>query len=148
MADGLIRVRSIYDFETTLGNALAAIKNRGITIFSVIDHGKNAKEAGLELRKSALIIFGNAKTGTVLMQDKPSIAIDLPLRLLVDEEDGKVMLRYYNPLYLAKKHEIDKGLIAINKISGLLNQIVMEASGKSGTAMKKITPLPGFEPGS
>ena len=130
MVDGLIKVKSEYDFNTTLSRALSAIKNRGITIFSIIDHRKNAEQAGMNMESSTLIIFGNPQSGTKLMQDKPSIAIDLPLKLLISEEDGKTIIRYYNLLHLAKTHSLEKNLDTINKVSGLLNSIVMEAAGK------------------
>ncbi|MCL5680078.1 MAG: DUF302 domain-containing protein [Candidatus Marsarchaeota archaeon] len=130
MVDGLIKVESKYDFGTTLEKAIAAIRKRNITVFSVIDHRKNATDAGLELGNETLIIFGNAQAGTKLMQDKPSIGIDLPLKLLVSEEDGKTVLRYYNPLHLGKVHQLDKNLDVINNISGMLGSIVDEAARK------------------
>ena len=137
MTEGIIKVISEYGFEETLSNVMESIKEHGITIFSVINHKKNAEEVGLSMANATLLIFGNAQAGTKLMQDKMSIAIDLPLRLLISEEDEKVVLRYYNPLYLAKMHQLDKDLDVINKVSGLLNSIVMQASGKTEETMSK-----------
>ena len=59
------------------------------------------------------------------------VAVDLPLRSLISSEDNKTMLRYYNPLHMAKEHKLDRNLDVINKVSGLLNAIVMEAAGKA-----------------
>ncbi len=128
MVDGLIKVTSEYGFAETFQRAQNAIKSRGMELFSIIDHRKNAEDAGLELGECKLLIFGSANAGTKLMQDKISIAIDLPLRLLISEEEGKVVLRYYNPLHLAKVHKLDSNLDTINKVSGALNAIVMEAA--------------------
>ena len=130
MVDGLIRVSSEDAFDTVLKRAKAAIEKRNIRIFAIIDHRKNAEEAGMDMDNATLIIFGSPEAGTKLMQDKLSIAIDLPLRLLISREDDKTMLRYYNPLHMAKEHKLNRNLDVINKVSGLLNAIVMEAAGK------------------
>lgn len=130
MVDGLIRITSNYGFDKTLSNAIEFIKMHDIEIFSLIDHKKNADGVAMDLNNATVIIFGDPKAGTKLMQDKASIAIDLPLRLLISEEDGKVYIRYYNPLYIAKMHKLDKNLETINKISGMLNTLAMSAAGK------------------
>ena len=130
ISENIIKIASAYGFAETLSKALDAIRKRDITIFAVIDHKKNAGEGGVEMPDATLIIFGNAQVGTKLMQDKLGIAIDLPLRLLVGAENGKTVLHYYNPLYLAKEHQLSKNPDMINKISGLLNAITMEAAGQ------------------
>ncbi|MCL4372059.1 DUF302 domain-containing protein [Candidatus Marsarchaeota archaeon] len=131
MVDGLIKVTSDDAFETVLERAVEAIEKRNIRIFAILDHKKNAESVGMEMGNATVIIFGNPEAGTKLMQDRPSIAIDLPLRLLISSEDGKTALRYYNPLHLAKEHKLNDNLDLINKLSGLLNAIVMEAAGKA-----------------
>lgn len=131
MVDGLVKVTSEDSFDTVLRRATSAIEKRGIRIFAVIDHRKNAEGAGMAMDDATVIIFGSPEAGTKLMQDKLSIAIDLPLRLLISSEDGKTILRYYNPLHMAKEHKLDRNLDVINKVSGLLNAVVMEAAGKS-----------------
>jgi uncharacterized protein (DUF302 family) len=131
MVDGLIRVTSEDAFDTVLKRATTAIEKRGIHIFTVINHKKNAEGAGMDMNAATVIIFGNPEAGTKLMQDKLSIAIDLPLRLLISSEDGKTVLRYYNLLHLAKEHKLDHNLDVINKVSGLLNAVVTEATGKA-----------------
>ena len=131
MVDGIVKVSSEDAFDTVLERATAAIEKRGIHIFAVIDHKKNARDAGMDMDNATVIIFGSPEAGTKLMQDKLSIAIDLPLRILISSEDNKTMLRYYNPLHMAKEHKLDRNLDVINKVSGLLNAIVMEAAGKA-----------------
>ena len=107
------------------------ISQHRLVVFAVIDHKKNARDAGMDMDNATVIIFGSPVAGTKLMQDKLSIAIDLPLRILISSEDNKTMLRYYNPLHMAKEHRLDRNLDVINKVSGLLNAIVMEAAGKA-----------------
>ncbi|EET90044.1 MAG: DUF302 domain-containing protein [Candidatus Micrarchaeales archaeon] len=127
MAEGIIKVRSEKNFDAVLGSVLDSIRGRGIKIFGIIDHRKNAEEAGMELGNSTLVIFGNPKAGTKLMQDSIGISIDLPMRILVSGADGDVTVSYYNPLYLAKRHDLKDSLDAINSISGLMYDIAKEA---------------------
>lgn len=127
MAEGIIKVTAKKNFDAVLESVLDSIRKRGIMIFGIIDHRKNAEEAGMELENSTLVIFGNPKAGTKLMQDSISISIDLPMRLLVSGADGDVTMRYYNPLYLAKMHGLKDSLDAINLISGLMYDITREA---------------------
>ena len=127
MAEGIIKVTAKKNFDAVLESVLDSIRRRGIAIFGIIDHRKNAEEAGMELENSTLVIFGNPKAGTKLMQDSISISIDLPMRILVSGADGDVTMRYYNPLYLAKIHGLKDSLDAINLISGLMYDITSEA---------------------
>ena len=127
MAEGIIKVTAKKDFDAVLESILDSIRRRGITIFGIIDHRKNAEEAGMRLENSTLVIFGSPKAGTKLMQDSISISIDLPMRILVSGADGDVTMRYYNPLYLAKMHGLKDSLDAINLISGLMYDITREA---------------------
>ena len=131
MAEEIIRVVSDDGFDVVLKRAIKAIEKRNISIFAVINHKKNAEDKGMEMNDATVIIFGNPEAGTKLMQEKLSIAIDLPLKLLVSNEDGKTMLSYYDPLHLAKEHKLDRNLDVINKVSELINAIVMEAVGKA-----------------
>lgn len=127
MAEGIIKVTAKKNFDAVLESVLDSIRRRDIAIFGIIDHRKNAEEAGMELENSTLVIFGNPKAGTKLMQDSISISIDLPMRILVSGADGDVTMRYYNPLYLAKMHGLKDSLDAINLISGLMYDITSEA---------------------
>ena len=83
----------------------AEVKARGLTVFARIDHAAGAAQADLALRPTEVLVFGNAKGGTPLMQASQSIGIDLPLRVLVwEDESGQIWLAYNEPSWLAKRH--------------------------------------------
>jgi uncharacterized protein (DUF302 family) len=104
-ADGLISVLSTFGAKDTMDRLEAEIKARGMTVFVRIDHAAGAAEAGLALRPTVLLIFGNAKAGTPLMQADQAIGIDLPLKALVTEDaSGRVWLSYNDPHWMAQRH--------------------------------------------
>ena len=118
-ADGLTTIRSSYGPKDTMSRLEAAVKAKGMTVFSRIDHAAGAAEVGLSLRPTELLIFGNAKGGTPLMQSIQTIGIDLPLKALVCEDaSGNTWLSYNDPSWLAKRHglgpEIDPTLKALS----------------------------------
>src|SRR5712671_5789381 len=105
MADGLTTLRSHFGPKETMDRLEAEIKARGMTVFARIDHAAGAAEVGLALRPTVLLIFGNAKAGTPLMQADQAIGIDLPLKALVTEDaSGKVWLSYNDPHWVAQRH--------------------------------------------
>jgi uncharacterized protein (DUF302 family) len=84
-----------------------------VTLFALVDHSGEAEKAGMKMRPTKLLIFGNPKAGTPLMLAAPSSAIDLPLKILVWEDDqGKVWLSYNSPEYLQKRHGLPENLLA------------------------------------
>ena len=88
------------------------LRARGVKLFALIDHSGEAAAAGLEMPPTKLLVFGNPKAGTPLMVAAPSIAIDLPLKLLVAEEaDGKVRISWNDPAYLAERHGLPSELV-------------------------------------
>jgi uncharacterized protein (DUF302 family) len=104
-ADGLTTMRSSQGPKDTMNRLDAAVKAKGMTVFARIDHAAGAAEAGLSLRPTELLIFGNAKAGTPLMQSIQAIGIDLPLKALVWEDgSGNTWLSYNDPNWLAKRH--------------------------------------------
>ena len=104
-ADGLITMPSSYGPKNTMDRLEAEVKAKGMTVFARIDHAAGAKEVGLPLRPTELLIFGNAKAGTPLMQSAQTIGIDLPLKVLVwQDASGKTWLSYSDPSWLAKRH--------------------------------------------
>jgi uncharacterized protein (DUF302 family) len=104
-AEGLTTLPSGFAPSETMDRLEAEVKARGMTVFARIDHAAGAARAGLSLRPAEVLIFGNAKAGTPLMQSSPSIGIDLPLKMLVWEDvNGKVWLSYNEPNWLAKRH--------------------------------------------
>ena len=111
-ADGLTTIPSNHGPKETMDRLEAEIKARGMVVFARIDHAAGAAQAGLSLRPTEVLIFGNAKAGTPLMQAEQTIGIDLPLRALVwQDANGKVWLSYNEPSWLAQRH----GLAAATK---------------------------------
>jgi uncharacterized protein (DUF302 family) len=106
-ADGLTTLRSGYGPHDTMNRLEAEVKARGMTVFARIDHAVGATGAGLSLRPTELLIFGNAKAGTPLMQSVQAIGIDLPLRALVwQDASGDTWLSYNDPAWLAQRHKL------------------------------------------
>jgi uncharacterized protein (DUF302 family) len=104
-APGLITLPSRYGPKDTMDRLEAAVKARGMTVFARIDHTAGAAAAGLSLRSTELLIFGNAKAGTPLMQSVQAIGLDLPLKALVWQDGtGDTWLSYNDPAWLANRH--------------------------------------------
>src|ERR1700689_5207563 len=103
--DGLITLSSRYPASDTMERLLAALAQRSMTVFARIDHAAGAARAGLSLRPTEVVLFGNPKGGTALMQDRQSAGIDLPLKALVwEDEAGKAQLSYNDPQWIAQRH--------------------------------------------
>jgi uncharacterized protein (DUF302 family) len=104
-ADGLTTVASAYGPNDTMDRLEAEVKAKGLTVFARIDHAAGAAEVGLQLRPTAVLVFGNAKGGTPLMQAAQTVGIDLPLKALVwQDAAGKTWLSYNDPGWIAKRH--------------------------------------------
>ena len=105
--NGLISVKSSYTVAETADRLEQALKAKGMTVFARINHAEGARKVGQQLRPTQLVIFGNPKVGTPLMQCAQSIAIDLPQKALIWEDDkGQVWLSYNDADYLAERHGI------------------------------------------
>ena len=111
MADnGLVTVRSAHGVKDTIDRLAADVIAKGMRVFARIDHAQGANEVGLALRPTELLIFGNAKGGTPLMQARQTVGIDLPLKALAFEDaDGAVWLCYNDPAWLAPRHAVAGG---------------------------------------
>jgi uncharacterized protein (DUF302 family) len=108
-ADGLITLPSRAGPKETMDRLAAAVRDKGMTVFARIDHAAGAVEAGLALPPTELLIFGNARGGTPLMQAAQTIGIDLPLKALVWQDGaGKTFLSYHDPLWLAQRHGLGR----------------------------------------
>ena len=106
-ADGLVTIRSSYGPKETMTRLEAAVKAKGLTMFAHVDHAAGATEVGLSLRPTDLLIFGNARGGTPLMQSAQTIGIDLPLKILVwQDASGDTWVSYNDPAWLAKRHAL------------------------------------------
>ncbi|HLX72295.1 MAG TPA: catalase [Verrucomicrobiae bacterium] len=116
----------------TMDRLEAAIKSRGMTVFARINHASLATRAGMNLRPTEVIIFGNPRGGTPLMQAKQTIGIDLPLKALVwQDESGKTLLSYHEPRWLAQRHSVEGLDETIEALSKALAAIATEAAGGS-----------------
>ncbi|HUZ57510.1 MAG TPA: DUF302 domain-containing protein [Hanamia sp.] len=114
--NGLITIQSAYPVSKTIDRLISIIESRGMTIFGRIDHADNALKQGLPLRPTELIIFGNPKAGTLLMQDKQISGIDLPLKALAWEDiQGKTWLTYNDINWIAERHGLSKEMNSIIK---------------------------------
>ena len=129
-ADGLTTMRSSQGPKDTMNRLDAAVKAKGMTVFARIDHAAGATEAGLSLRPTELLIFGNAKAGTPLMQSIQAIGIDLPLKALVWEDgSGSTWLSYNDPSWLAKRHGLGREAeVTVRAMAAALDAIVRTAT--------------------
>ena len=114
----------------TLDRLEAAVTRHGMTTFARIDHGAAADKVGMELRPTVVVLFGNPRAGTPTMRATPSVAIDLPMRMLVWQDDTKeTKLAYNEPAWLFRRHGIvDDGTVDV--MSGVLAVIAGEATGR------------------
>lgn len=117
-ANGMVVVRISHSVEETVASLQRILDAKGLTLFALIDHSGEAAKVGMTMRSTKLLIFGDPLAGTPVMVAAPSSAIDLPLKLLVYEDDeGMVRVAYNDPAYLQQRHEIPDILVA--KIAGM-----------------------------
>ena len=110
--NGLVQVASHYSVDETVKRLQAALVEKGLQVFALIDHSGEAEKVGLKMRPTKVLIFGSPKGGTPLMVAAPSLAIDLPLKSLVAEDaGGKVSVTYNEPEYLKERHGVPAELI-------------------------------------
>ena len=109
---GLIDKLSHHSVEQTVEKLKGILQSKGVTLFAIVDHSGEAEKVGMKMRPTKLLIFGNPKAGTVVMQAAPSAAIDLPLKILIwEDEAGKVWTSYTSPEYLQARHGIPQSLM-------------------------------------
>src|SRR5256886_17426199 len=128
--EGLTSIRSNFRPKETRDRLEAEIRAHGMKVFGRIDHATGAAEAGLALRPTELIIFGNARGGTPLMQSVQTVGIDLPLKALVWEDAAnKTWLSYNEPGWIAQRHGVAGAESTIDKMADLLSAIARKAAG-------------------
>jgi uncharacterized protein (DUF302 family) len=129
--EGIITLPSSYSVRETIDRLISVITSKDLLVFARIDHAKNAKDAGLELRPTELLIFGHGKGGTPLMQDQPLSGLDLPLRALAwQDADGKVWLGYNSAAWIAKRHQLGtKSAAAVAALDKALAALAATAGG-------------------
>ena len=128
--DGLITIRSSYGPKETMNRLEAEVKAKGLTVFAHIDHAAGAAAVGLPLGPTELLMFGNAKGGTPLMQSVQTVGIDLPLKALVwQDASGNTWLSYNDPNWLAKRHGLGHEVEAqVSAMDAALSAIARSAT--------------------
>ncbi|HZE26332.1 MAG TPA: DUF302 domain-containing protein [Terriglobales bacterium] len=125
--NGLVHTSSIYSVVDTLRRLETLLEFNGLTIFARVDHSGEAAKVGLQMRPTQLLIFGSPKGGTPLMQAAPTVAIDLPLKALVwEDEHGKVWITHNSPEYLQQRHGFPEELVKNIAGAGALIQKAVE----------------------
>ena len=110
--NGLLQVASARSVDETVERLKALLAERGLQVFALVDHSGEAEKVGMKMRPTKLLIFGSPKGGTPVMLAAPSVAIDLPLKaLVVEDEAGKVWISYNSPEYLQQRHGIPQDLV-------------------------------------
>jgi len=125
-------VESENDHSTSVAKLEKLIKDQGLTHFSTIDHKANARSVEMNLKPETVVVFGNPKMGTVLMNCNPSMGLDLPLRMLfATDYEGKTTITYTNPEYWSLKHNIkDKNCLNILTKAKIALETLAEEAGK------------------
>jgi uncharacterized protein (DUF302 family) len=119
--NGIVDVPSNHSVDQTVERLKDILQAKGITLFALIDHSGEAEKVGMKMPPTKLLIFGNPKGGTPLMLAAPSVAIDLPLKILVwQDSQGKVWLSYNSPEYLQERHGLPQDLLQNIAVVGAL----------------------------
>ena len=127
-ASDIVIKDSKYNVHDTINNIKAIVKAKGLGVFAVINHKGNAKSVGLDMRETKVIIFGNPKLGTKLMQENILAALDLPIKILVYEDiDGSVKIAYRNASWLKNLHGLGD-----NKTVALIDHGLDKLTDKAG----------------
>jgi uncharacterized protein (DUF302 family) len=130
MLDGLTIVASKLGAKETMDRLEAEVKAKGLTVFARVDHAAGAAAGGMALRPTELLMFGNARGGTPLMQAAQTAGIDLPLKALVyEDEAGKVWLAYNDPGWIARRHGLGAGVAAnVQGLAKVLDAFATQAA--------------------
>jgi uncharacterized protein (DUF302 family) len=114
MPDGIQTLLSHHPFEETVDRLQVLLAEKGITLFCLVDHAGEASEVGLKMPPTKLLIFGSPKAGTPLMLASPSIALDLPLKIVIAQQpDGKVQLSWNDPAWLMQRHNLPQEMLPV-----------------------------------
>jgi uncharacterized protein (DUF302 family) len=118
--NGIVTIPSHHSVDETVERAKQVLAAKGVTLFALIDHSGEAEKAGLYMRNTKLLIFGNPKAGTPMMTAVPSLAIDLPLKLLIAEDEaGKVWISYNAPAYMKTRHQLSEDIFRSYSAAGV-----------------------------
>ena len=126
---GLIQLKSSHNVKNTADRLETVLNEKGMTVFLRINHSESARKVGEKLRPTELVIFGNPKVGAPLMQCSQTVAIDLPQKALIwQDEGGQVWLSYNDPQYLANRHMIDGCKTVLDKVRNALKNFAKAAT--------------------
>jgi uncharacterized protein (DUF302 family) len=117
--------------DETVTRLLGAISQKGLAVFAQIDHAAAAREAGMDLPDEVVILFGNPRAGTPLMQADPRVGIELPLRMLVWSEGGQTIIGYNDPTGLTGAYDLTAHASTLDAMSSLLRALANEAAGNA-----------------
>ena len=110
--EAIAKIPSHHSVDETVDKLKAILRSKGVTLFALVDHSGEAEKVGMKMPPTKLLIFGNPKGGTPLMLAAPSVAIDLPLKILIAEDSqGKVWISYNRPEYLKDRHGLPETLL-------------------------------------
>ncbi|MGC2163776.1 MAG: DUF302 domain-containing protein [Silvibacterium sp.] len=125
MPEGIKTCLSRHSFEQTVDRLETLLIEKGITLFALVDHSGEAKAAGLTMPPTKLLIFGSPRAGTLLMLAAPSLALDLPLKILIAQQpDGKIQLSWNDPAWLQQRHGFPKEMqAALAAVEMLANKV-------------------------
>lgn len=127
MVNGFVSRPSNHSVDETVAKLKAILEAKGITLFALVDHSGEAEKVGMKMPPTKLLIFGNPKGGTPLMLASPSVAIDLPLKLLVSQDNsGKVWISYNSSEYLQQRHSLPQDLVQNIALVGALAEKAAE----------------------
>jgi uncharacterized protein (DUF302 family) len=119
--EGIVMIASDHSVDETVARLKSLLQAKGVTLFALVDHSGEAERVGLKMPPTKLLILGSPKGGTPLMLAKPSIALDLPLKLLVSQDgQGKVWISYNSPEYLRQRYELPEDLVPGLAVVGAL----------------------------
>jgi uncharacterized protein (DUF302 family) len=131
LAEKLVALESKFDVKQTLDRLAAELEKRGIKVAARIDHAAGAKAVGMELPPTEVLMFGNPKLGTPLMQSAPAIGIDLPMKMLAwQDKAGKVWIGYAAPEALKERHGISDRDEIFKSMAAALDDLARSASGQ------------------
>ncbi len=120
----IVKKSSTYSVKETMDKFETLVKSKGMSIFARVDHKKNAVGIDMKMNDAEVLIFGNPKGGTVLMNQDIAVSLDLPLRVAVYKDtDGKVWLSYHNPQDLKGSYNVEGGAKVLNKVEGALDKL-------------------------
>ena len=127
--NGLIKVKSAFDVNTTTDRLEKILTSKGMTVFNRIHHSDAAEKVGITIRPTQLLIFGNPKVGSPLMACQQSFAIDLPQKALISQDENNVVwLTYNDPKYIAERHDVAGCEQSLNKVGKALATFAQKAT--------------------